>query len=189
MGTPATLAARVFISYTHEDAVHNDRILRLSQRLRSEGIDCYIDQFEMMPDVGWPRWMVNEIQAARFVLVVCTAKYHRRFAGVELGGAQWEGAVITQQMYEANGRNSKFIPIGFEPYETNQNIPIILRPWTYYNVAVDAGYEGLYRLLTGQPNAKPKSIGQIVGMPMDSASRDAESRLRPLDLTRDRPKV
>jgi hypothetical protein len=184
-------AVRVFISYTHEYEAHNDRILALSQRLRTAGVECIMDQYEMMPDVGWPRWMINQIQAARFVLVVCTPKYHRRFAGVEPGGAQWEGAVITQELYDANGRNTKFVPVGFEPHERNSYVPAILRPWTYYNVATEAGYEDLYRLVTAQPKTIPNSIGQVERIPTASALDESQSKLkiRPLDLTRDKPRL
>ncbi len=43
--------------------------------------------------------MVNQIEDAAFVLVVCTENYERRFRGKEESGkglgAQWEVAIIT----------------------------------------------------------------------------------------------
>jgi hypothetical protein len=59
--------------------------------------------------------MLNEVEAADLVLVVCSAPYDRRFRGREEAGrgkgAIWEGGVIIQELYDAQGVNSKFIPI------------------------------------------------------------------------------
>ena len=48
-----------------------DRVLALSNRLRADGIDCHIDQYELSPPEGWPRWMIKQISKATFVLVLC----------------------------------------------------------------------------------------------------------------------
>src|SRR4051812_31043296 len=104
---------RAFISYNHDSTEHRDRVLALANRLRGDGIDCQIDQYVQSPPEGWQRWMVNQVERADYVLVVCSEKYHRRFRGEAGGGAEWEGAVITQELYDASGLNAKFIPIGF----------------------------------------------------------------------------
>jgi hypothetical protein len=36
---------KVFISYSWDSPEHMDRVLKLSDRLRDEGIDCQIDQY------------------------------------------------------------------------------------------------------------------------------------------------
>ena len=35
---------KVFISYSHDSDEHSERVLRLSDHLRGDGIDCNIDQ-------------------------------------------------------------------------------------------------------------------------------------------------
>ena len=50
-------------------------IKALSQRLRSEGVDCHVDQHEMSPPEGWPQWIIRQIERADFVLVVSTETY------------------------------------------------------------------------------------------------------------------
>src|SRR5271157_6634532 len=79
----ADMAPRVFISYTHDDQDHMDRVWNLSERLRGDGVDCHIDQQEEAPAEGWPRWCRNQVQEAQFVLVVCSETYQRRYAGKE----------------------------------------------------------------------------------------------------------
>jgi len=76
-------SSRVFISYSHDSPHHKRCVLKLSNRLRSEGIDCNIDQYETCPSEGWFCWMVNQIEEADFVLIVCTEKYEKRFKGKE----------------------------------------------------------------------------------------------------------
>jgi hypothetical protein len=76
-------APRVFISYSHDSPQHDRQVLGLVDRLRVEGIDCMIDQYEPAPSSGWPRWMERQIREADFVLMVCTETYYRRVVGQE----------------------------------------------------------------------------------------------------------
>ena len=38
------------------------------------------------PANGWPRWMLDQLDEADSVLVICTETYYRRFRGHELPG-------------------------------------------------------------------------------------------------------
>jgi hypothetical protein len=58
----------IFISYSRDSALHEEKVLSLSDKLRSEGIDCILDQYESSPPEGWPKWMDREIIKAKFVL-------------------------------------------------------------------------------------------------------------------------
>ena len=139
---------KVFISYSHDTSQHRDRVHALSNRLRREGIDCRIDQYEESPPEGWPTWCSNQVEEAEFVLVVCTAAYERRFRGKEETGkglgASWEGFVITQELYEVHGRNIKFIPVVLASADAT-HVPIILRAATRYDLASEDNYDALYR--------------------------------------------
>ena len=112
MTSPSSDHTKVFISYSHDSLEHKDRVLMLSDRLRANGIDCHIDQYETSPSEGWPRWMRNQIEKANFVIVVCTETYAHRFEGKgESGrglGAKWEGAILTQELYD-DGAGRKFV--------------------------------------------------------------------------------
>jgi hypothetical protein len=159
---------RVFISYSHDSPEHMDRVLELSNRLRVDGVDCTIDQYEVSPPKGWPRWMGSQIEDADYVLVVCTEIYEQRFKGkAEKGkglGAKWEGAVITQELYDAEADNTKFIPVVFTPRDP-AHIPVVLRGVTYYELYTEEGYEKLYRHITGQPNIIKPELGHLLPMP------------------------
>lgn len=85
--------SRVFISYTHDSDSHMNRVLELSERLRSDGVDSNLDQYEVSPPEGWPAWMRKQIKHADFVLVICTEHYLSRYEGLEEkgkgAGAKW----------------------------------------------------------------------------------------------------
>jgi len=78
---------------------------------------------------------------------------------------KWEGAILTQELYDAEAQNTMFIPVVFASQDT-PHIPVILRGQTYYDVSADKGYKALYRHLTGQlAIAKPK-LGKLKSMPL-----------------------
>ena len=143
MSSPTSDHPKVFISYSHDSSEHRDHILDLSNRLRGNGIDCHIDQYEESPSEGWPQWMINQIKAADFVLVVRTENYERRFSGIEDkgkgSGVKWEGAIITQAIYDAEAHNTTFIPVLFAPNDSGF-IPIILRGATHYQLNTQEDY-------------------------------------------------
>lgn len=162
---------RVFLSYSWDSPDHKQRVLGLAQRLRSDGVDAWMDSFTPFPEDGWARWMENEIEHARFVIVVATPKYAQRFAGQTTSGkgsgATWEGAIITQDLYESGGRTCKYLPVVFSP-EAAESIPKPLRKFTRFCLNTDEGYEDLYRQITGQPRVTPALIGARRDLPANA---------------------
>ena len=162
-------SSRVFISYSHDSAAHRERVLAIADRLRDDGIDCRLDRYEAAPDRGWAKWMVDEIEEARFVLVICTEQYHRRFRGKEESGkgkgATWEGTIVTQALYDSQGSNSKFIPILLNSNDESF-IPIPLRSSNIYKLDREDGYQLLYRRLTNQHETPAPSMGTLKKLPV-----------------------
>jgi hypothetical protein len=159
---------KIFISYSHDSPEHSVHVLAFSDRLRSEGIDCHIDQYEESPPEGWPRWMHNQIKKADFVLVICTEKYRQRFQGEEETGkglgANWEGAIITQHLYDNEAKSTKFIPVVFS-FRDLAYIPTVLRGSTHYELDTEEGYEKLYRRLTDQASVVKPELGKLRSLP------------------------
>ena len=96
----------VFISYSQDTVAFADKVLAFSNRLRSEGIDAILDQYEEAPPEGWPRWMENSINKADYVIVVGSKGYYDKIYGnVDQGkgrGVKWEGNLIYQKLYTFN---------------------------------------------------------------------------------------
>jgi hypothetical protein len=155
---------KVFISYSQDSPEHNNLVLHLSNRLRGDGIDCSLDQYESSPAEGWPRWMDKHIHDSDFVLLVCTGRYYRRVMGDEspgLGlGARWEGNLIYQYIYDAGTTNTRFIPILFSDCHIN-HVPTPLRGATYYWVDKSEGYEDLLLRLKNQTKIEKPNLGRL----------------------------
>ncbi|WP_333646657.1 toll/interleukin-1 receptor domain-containing protein [Candidatus Binatus sp.] len=169
---------RVFVSYSHDSAEHSIQVLDLSNRLRSDGIDCHLDQYEQFPAEGWPRWMTDQITRARYVLMVCTETYARRAEGHESAGqglgANWEGQLITQAIYEAGGRNTKFVPVILRRDDL-PHIPKFVSASTHFNLFDEAGYELLHRFLSSQPPVSKPPLGALRRF-ADSSEIQSKSR-------------
>ena len=157
---------KVFISYSHDSREHQDRVLQLSNQLRSEGIDCSLDQYEDSPPEGWPKWMDRHIKNSDFVLVVCTEIYYSRVMGTDDKGMgiKWESSLIYQHLYNSGANNTKFIPIIFKDGNF-QFIPEPLQGATFYNVDKSDEYEKLYWRLRGIKVAKPE-LGKLKELPV-----------------------
>jgi hypothetical protein len=162
----AASPSHVFISYSHDSPAHARRVFGLANRLRTEGVDAWIDQYEIAPAQGWPRWMQEQIEQADFILLVCTAAYRRRFEGKEDPGqgkgVTWEGLLAQQVLYEAQTRNERLVPVLFEDEDEEAALPMVLRPYMRYRLP--SGYEGLYRRLTRQPAVIAPPLGQVRAM-------------------------
>ena len=175
---------KTFISYSHDSVDHKRLVRDLADRLRTEGIECSFDQYEESPEEGWIAWMERELTTSSHVIVVCSQGYFQKFKRDVTGhgkGVKWEGAIITQELYEAEGKNRKFIPVVLEQAD-REFIPRVLRPYTHYNVSTKQGYEFLYRRLTKQPHVEKPPLGKVIKFP---SSKSPNNSLRPLRKDRD----
>jgi hypothetical protein len=156
---------KVFISYSHDSKAHTVRVLELANKLRQHGIDATIDQYEETPHQGWKQWILDRIEEADFVLIVCTEQYNLRFNSNENEnkgrGVEWESSIIIQEIYNTQGQNSKFIPIALNLGES-KFIPAPLRAATCYQLYNNDDYELLYRRLTNQAKLKLRELPPII---------------------------
>lgn len=142
-------------------------VLGLANQLRKQGIDCALDQYEESPEEGWIEWMEACITESTYVVVVCSKGYSEKLQlknDVEGKGVRWEGAIIKQEIYNAKGKNPRFIPVIFGE-DNKKYIPHALKAVTYYDVLSESGYERLYRRLTKQPAIRKPRLGNVVEFP------------------------
>src|SRR5260221_9950133 len=174
MTSSEATAPKVFVSYSHDSPEHGDHVLALADRLRFDGIDCILDQYEESPAEGFPRWMDRQIRAADFVLMICTSTYYRRVMGEEEPGkghgVQWESTLIYQYIYNAGTANTRFIPVLLEGANASA-IPIPWQGVKYYQPTTEAGYEELLAQLstalkthTAMALTQPQAINGLGGI-------------------------
>ena len=164
---PNQIAAEVFISYSWDNEDHVQQVLALSNRLRSEGVDCVLDQYETSPPEGWPRWMDRKIRDSRLVLMICTETYYKRVMGDEAQdkglGVKWEGGLIYQHIYNA-GSNPKFIPVLLREQD-KKFIPTPLQSATHYRIDTQTEYDKLYSRLLNRPSVEKPKLGAVRSLP------------------------
>ena len=164
----------VFISYSWDSDEHIKVVREFADRLRSEGIDAIIDQYEESPPDGWPRWMDKKIRDSRFVLLVCTEEYYKGVMGEAAPktrlGVRWEGGLVYQHLYN-EGINRKFIPLLFRNTD-KKFIPTPIQSATHYRVDTTEGYDRLYARLLNRPTAKKPELGPIRPMPKKEIKTD-----------------
>ncbi|MFI3220993.1 MAG: toll/interleukin-1 receptor domain-containing protein [Methylococcales bacterium] len=156
------MTIKVFISYSWDSDAHKHTVLQFSDKLREHGIDCFIDQYiNGSPPETWTRWMKKQIEAADFVLVVCTETYLKRFNGedTEAGrGVNFEGVIIAQELYDAFQHSTKFIPV--IPDDGNiDHVPLDLKGKSIYKFV--SQFETIWRVLADQPLVSPKPLGEL----------------------------
>lgn len=158
----------VFISYSQDSVEFADKVLDFSNKLRSEGIDAILDQYEESPSEGWPRWMENCINKADYIIVIGSKGYLNKISGnVNQGvgrGVKWEGNIIYQKLYMADSINEKFIPVVFDDNDI-EYIPTPLQGSTYYNVSNNERYDRLYWRLRGISSKEKPSLGKLRPLP------------------------
>ncbi|ASW75881.1 hypothetical protein CJF12_17465 [Chryseobacterium piperi] len=100
---------KVFISYSHDSIEHKKWTLELGARLRSNGIDAIIDQWDLSPGDDLPHFMETKLALADYILMICTDRYVLK-ANQGEGGVGYEKMIITSNLLTKINKN-KIIPL------------------------------------------------------------------------------
>src|ERR1700680_1949415 len=98
-----------FFSYAWESEALKAWVKSLARRLRNDGVEAILDQWETVPGDQLTHFMDKEITRADFVLIVCTPAYRKRAAS-QRGGVSYEGSVMTAEIVTGRARR-KFVPL------------------------------------------------------------------------------
>ncbi len=167
----------VFISYSHDSPEHKKWVSNLAARLADDGLDVHIDQDESHPAEGFPKWMVQELQTADFVICVCTAKYQASASGAGGKGVMFETTLIYQQIYDSGSQNTRFIPV-LPPNGSPTDIPLLLRPFRYYRPDLATDYADLRSRLFGDRDERSAKSDRALRTTGDGRARSVRYRVR-----------
>ena len=155
---------KVFISYSQDSDDHAETVRLLAERLNNDRLQVTLDQWIESPEDGWPLWSEKQVlDEQQSVLMVCTETYRRRaMAEEETGtglGAAWEARIIRQCMFDAGGRNTRFIPVLIGSAQPD-SIPRFIKAATYYRVDISREYARLLNRLRPRPAARPLAAAE-----------------------------
>ena len=100
---------KVFISYSHDSPEHKQWASELAARLRRNGVDAILDQWDLGLGDDITRFMERGIVNADRVLVICTDEYVSK-ANTGEGGVGYERMIVNAELVQNLGTD-KFIPI------------------------------------------------------------------------------
>jgi len=145
-----------FVSYSWDNDDHKSWVRDLAARLRGDGIDVKLDQWEIAPGDQLPAFMERAIRENDYVLIVCTPKYKRRSDNRE-GGVGYEGDIMTAEVLTSQNHR-KFIPV-LRTGDWNQAAPSWLSGKYYVDLRGDPyqerGYEDLLTTIYGTRPTAP----------------------------------
>ena len=171
-----------FISYSWDDDLHREWVRSLAERLRSDGVDVTLDQWEAVPGDQLPAFMEHAIRETEFVIMICTPRYKARSDARE-GGVGYEGDIMTAEVMTAKNHR-KFIPV-LRAGDWTKSAPSWLAGKYYIDLSGDPyserDYGDLVRTLLGIRETAPP-IGQprstVQARPSADAAESGETHPR-----------
>lgn len=163
---------RAFISYSHDTAPHKEWVLDFATTLRNRGIDAVLDQWDLKPGDDLPHFMETQLEAADYILMICTEKYVEK-ANAGEGGVGYEKMIMTSSLLSKID-SRKVIPI-IRQSGTDYR-PTFLKSKLYINFSnnsdIEYSFDDLLRTLLNAPLYEKPAIGENPFKPMESARPD-----------------
>ena len=143
---------KVFISYSHDSPEHRRWVSELGAKLRHNGVDAILDQWDLGPGDDVTQFMERGIIDSDRVLVVCTDQYVRK-ANAPEGGVGYERMIVTAQLARDLGTD-KFIPIIRQASE-EEKTPTFLETRVYIDFTDEHQFESEFEKLIRELHRMP----------------------------------
>ena len=149
---------KVFISYSWTNEDYKNRVLNLATRLRDNGVDIILDQWDLRPGHDMYAFMEQSIRDADKVLILCDKGYAEK-ADHRSGGVGAETMIITPDVYGKH-KQEKFIPVIME---TPKAVPSYLksRYAVFYTKDGVEEYQALCQAIFGVSGVKKPPVGKV----------------------------
>ena len=157
----------VFISYSWGNPKHQNWVREFAARLRSDGVEAVLDQWELEPGDQLTHFMEKAIADNQFVLIICPPTYKRKSEARE-GGVGYEDDIMTADVMTTNNHR-KFIPI-LRTGSPKESVPSWLSGKIYIDLSgspyPESSYDELLDTILGRrakaPEVKkPKARGNL----------------------------
>jgi TIR domain len=121
---PMRRPARVFISHTSASEEDREWVEGLALFLRDQGINVRFDRWHLELGMNVTQWMINELDQADRVLLICNEAYAQRADRLH-GGVGWEFMVIQGDL-NFHRETTKYIAV-VRSADIERGLPILLR--------------------------------------------------------------
>lgn len=152
----------VFISYSWDSVEHREWVLKLSNDLISRyGINVLLDQYELSAGKDLTYYMESSIEQSTKVLLILTPNYKLK-AENRTGGVGYEYSMISQELFDIQANNNKFIPI-LRSGDLNSSSPKYIKSKIFHTMVDNSVYLNQLYELTRIIYEKPKLIKPALG--------------------------
>ena len=150
----------VFVSYSHDDQDHRRWVLALATRLRGNGVDTVLDQWNLTLGQNLATFMERGLSSANRVLCICTEPYVAK-ANDGCGGVGYEKQIMTAEVLDCP--NSSWVVPLVRSGTGPDVVPTFLRGRVYVDFrdegVYEEKYEELLRELLNEPAVPVPPIG------------------------------
>lgn len=155
---------KVFISYSWDSEEHKEWVLQLANDLISKyGVEVLLDQYELTAGKDLMYFLESSLEKASKVLLILTPNYKIKSENRK-GGVGVEYSMISQELFDLQANNDKFIPI-LRTGNINQSSPKYIKSKIYFEMFDDSKYiikiNELSRLLYNKPKLEMPKLGAI----------------------------
>ena len=143
---------KVFISYSHDSPEHRRWVSELGAKLRHNGVDAILDQWDLGPGDDVTQFMERGIIDSDRVLVICTDTYVGK-ANAGEGGVGYERMIVNAQLIQDLGTD-KFIPV-IRQTSGQEKTPTFLGTRVYIDFRNDSQFESEFEKLIRELHRVP----------------------------------
>lgn len=167
-----TRRPKVFISYSWTSYEYKERVLKLAERLLSDGVDVILDQWDLIPGQDVYSFMEKSISEADKVLILCDERYVEK-ADSRVGGVGSETQIITGKLY-GNFPQGKFIPVIMDSVWT---VPTYLRS-RYCLTYISGSEEEYFNLIREVLDIRRRKRPPLAALPDFLVSDDKQATIK-----------
>ena len=143
---------KVFISYSHDSPKHKRWVSELGAKIRHNGIDAILDQWDLGPGDDITLFMESGLRDSDRVLVICTDTYVSK-ANAGEGGVGYERMIVTAHLIRNLGTN-KFIPV-IRQASGEEKTPTFLATRMYIDLRDESQFETEFEKLLHELHQVP----------------------------------
>ena len=140
------MAPSVFVSYSHDSEDHKAWVLQLATRLRYNGADTILDQWNLDLGQDVAAFVELGLSKSNRVLCICSETYVRK-ANSRKGGVGYEKRIMTADMMTDQNTDWVIPVIRNNSNSGDDLVPTFLRGFLYVDFRDDLMYEEKYESL------------------------------------------
>ena len=152
-------APSAFISYSQDNQEHKRWVLELATRLRGNGVDAVLDQWDLGPGGDLPHFMEQSIAKANRIVMICTERYVEK-ANRGDGGVGYEKMILTADLHRQID-SKRVIPVIRQT--GSYVLPTFMSTKFYIDLSsadqLETGFDLLLRELLGAPLFQKPTLG------------------------------